>query len=77
MSILGTNGNEVRGELDLAVLQVHSIAEIDDAQVMRIGYRKRKVDASSDALIGSRVSEYLAVEDSGAGSHLHPNHPRV
>jgi hypothetical protein len=44
---------------------------------MRIGYRKRKVDASSDALIGSRVPKYLAVEDGGAGSHLHPNHPRV
>ena len=76
-SILRTDGNEVGGELDLAVFQVHRIAEIDDAQVVRIGHREREVDASGDALIGSRIPEYLSVEDAGAGSHLHPNHPGV
>ena len=40
VSILGTDGNEVRRKLNLAVFQVHRVAKIDDAQVVRIGHRK-------------------------------------
>ena len=73
----GTDSNEVRGELDFAILQVHRIAQIDDAQVVRIGHREREIDTPGDALIGSRIAKCLAVQDVGAGSNLHPKHPRA
>ena len=59
----GRSGDEVGREFDFAVLQVHCVAQIDDALVVRIGYRNRKVNASGDALVGSGVAEALAVEN--------------
>src|SRR5207253_10867983 len=53
LCVLRADGNEVGRDLDLAVHQGHSVAEIDDPQVVWIGHRKRKVDAPDDALIRS------------------------
>ena len=75
--ILRADSNEVRRELDLAVLQVHRVAEVHNALVVRVGHRKREVDASGNALIGSRVAECLAIENIGAGSNFDANYPRV
>ena len=77
MGILGTEGNEIRGELDLSIFQIHRVAEIDDAQVVRIGRRKREVDTPRDALIGSSIAECLALEHIGAGSNLDACDPRI
>jgi hypothetical protein len=44
------------------------IAEIDDAQIVRIGNCEREVDTSGDPLIGSCITERLASEDIAAGS---------
>ena len=35
--VLRTDGVEVGRELDLSVLEIHRVAEIDDAEVVRIG----------------------------------------
>ena len=75
--VLRADGNEVGGKFDLAVLQVHGVAQIDDALVVRIGHGEREVDASGDALVGARIAERLAVEDIGAGSDLDANDTRV
>ena len=42
VEVFRADGNEVGGELDLAIFQVHGITQIDDALVMRIGDRERK-----------------------------------
>ena len=42
MSVLGPDGNEVRGELNLAILEVHRLSQINDAHVVRIGHRQRE-----------------------------------
>ena len=68
---------KVGRELDFAVFLVHCVAEIDDALVVRIGDWKREVDASRDALVGSGVTERLAVEDVGAGSNFDTGYTRV
>ena len=67
VGILRTDSDEVRGELDFAVLQVDRVAEIDDALVVRIGHGEREVDAPGDALVGPCISEYLAVENAWCG----------
>jgi hypothetical protein len=77
MNVLGTDGNEVRGELDLAILEVHRITKVDDACVVRIGHRQREVDPSADALIGSRIAKHLAFKNACTGSNLDPKHPRL
>ena len=74
-AVFRANGHEVGRELDLTVFQVHGIAEIDDALVMRIGNRQREVDATGDALVGSRVPELLAIEDFGAGGDVDTKNP--
>ena len=75
--ILRADGDEVGGELDFAVFQVDGVVQIDDALVVRVGDRKREVDASGDALVGSGVAELLAVEDIGAGCNFDSDDARV
>jgi len=38
--VFRADGNKVGGELDLTVFQVDRVAEVDDGQVMRVGYRE-------------------------------------
>ena len=75
--VLRTDGDEVGREFDLAVFQVHRVAEIDDALVVRIGHRQREVDAPGDALVGSGVAEWLAVKHIVAGGNFDAKDARV
>ena len=77
MRVLRTDGDEVRRKLDLAVFQVHCVAEIDDAVVVRIGHREREVDTPENLLIRSRVAELLAAKNIRARCNLDAKHARV
>src|SRR5271165_3636948 len=75
--ILGADGDEIRRELDFAVFQVHRVAEIDDALVVRIAHRQREVNSPGDALVGACVPEGLAAKNIVAGGDIDANHARV
>ena len=66
MRIFRLNSNEVGREFDLAFFQVDRIAEVDDALVMRVVYRKGKVNATGDAFVGAGVTKFFATENVGA-----------
>ncbi len=73
----GTNGNEIGGKLDLAILQIHGVGKINDLPIVRVGHGKRKIDASDDALAGPGIAEQLAIQDVGARSDLNSQDPRI
>ena len=77
VSILGADGDEAGRELDFAVFQVHCVAQIDDALIVRIGNRKRNINLSDDAFVGSRVAERLAIEHVLARSNFYANDARL
>ena len=77
LCVLRADGNEVGRDLDLAVHQGHSVAEIDDPQVVWIGQRKRKVDAPDDALIGPCVAQRPTVPNICAGRDLDTSDPGI
>ncbi len=68
--VLGLNGDEVRGELDFAILYVHCVGEIDDAEIVFVRNRQRNIDATCDALVGAGITEGFAVGDVGARRDL-------
>ena len=71
--VLRADGDEVRGKLDLAVLQVHRVVEIDDSPVMWISHRHGEVHAPGDAFVGAGVAEGLAAENVVTRSDLDAN----
>src|SRR5690242_3559786 len=75
--IFGSNGNEVGGEFDFAVFQVHGVGKIDDAFVMRICHRDREINAPSYALVGSHVAKRLAIENILTRCDLDAKHTRI
>jgi hypothetical protein len=77
LRVLGTDGNEVGRKLDLSVLQIHRLAQINNAVVVRIGDCQRKIDAASNALVGACVTESLAVENIAARSDFDANNART
>ena len=77
MRVLRADGDEVGRKLDLAVFQVHCVAEIDYVVVVRIRHREREINAPSDSFVGSSVAELLAAENIGARRNLDAKHPRV
>ena len=75
--IFRANGDKVSGEFNFAVLQVHCVAQINDALVVRIRYRHGKVDASRDALVGSGVAEAFAIENISSRGDFDANYARI
>jgi hypothetical protein len=77
VNIFRTDSNEVRGKFYFPVLQVHCVAKIHNALVVRIGYWEREVDAAGDALVGPRIPELFTVENGGPGSYVDTQNPGV
>src|SRR5690242_15194116 len=74
--VLRAESREVGRALDLAIFQVHCVAQIDDPLIVRVGLSQREVNASADLLIRSRVAECLAVQNVSSGRYLDPDDPR-
>ena len=75
--ILRTDGGEVGGKLDFAVLRIDRVLQVHDARVMKIVDRQREVNAAGYALIRTRVAKDLSSQHIAARSDIDPDHTRV
>src|SRR5260370_37424200 len=59
--VLGPDGNEVRGEFHLAILQINCVGQIDDALIVNVGNGHCEVDAAADAFVRTALTEGIGV----------------
>src|SRR6266403_2909102 len=68
--VLRADRNEIRRKFHLAVFQIYSLVEVDDAPVVSVGDGNGGIDASDDPFIRSGTAERLAIEYVGARGDL-------
>ena len=74
--VLRTEGNKIGRDFNLAVLQVHRIAEVHDALVVRVCNGQREIHLAGNALVSSCLAKALSAQQVSARPHLNARDSR-
>ena len=69
--------HEVGGKFDFAMVQVHSLIEINDSPIVRIRNCDRKKDPAGDPLVGAHFAKSFAIRDRLSRVNLNMDHARI